>query len=509
MDLIALKKEARDKTTSDARLKELALLDLQLAQAIVKRAAPLSPALLEQLSRHADMQIQRAVAANHLASTSTLEYLSGHGQWTVLKAVAENPNSPKAVTEKLSLHKRNSVRQAVVKRTDLNPQQIERLVADTDALVRLEVVQQRFGSLTKTQQDRLLTDAEVSVRLDAIRIAVQYAQRPECAIPALQDPDASVRTLGVQLCEFEILKQQFGTLIHDPDPSVRAALAWRLDEPSRLHQLASDPASTSAVLTNVAKNPFTPDSALHHLSQSNDGNVLKALTRNPFCPPEALDKLARGSQKDGDLIEDLIMNPSTGPETLRWLYKRGIPYFQQANAWGQTANWPADLLVKFMGSYYSYSDADEPIEVRRDQKHFDSIRKRLPPEEVLAWAATSSLHYHSCAAVGNRHTPPQAIAAFVRSADHDEDESMLEDVARNPATPASALRKLVTDFGDELLKNPFLPDSILELLPEDKESSGWYCHIYARVAKDLLRVRQSKGISVDDQGKVTRQPTQP
>ena len=145
----------------------------------------------------------------------------------------------------------------------------------------------------------------------------------------------------------------------------------------------------------------------------------------------------------------------------------------------------------------------------RDQKHFDSIRKRLPPEEVLAWAATSSLHYHSYAAVGSRHTPPEAIAAFVRSAEHDEHELTLEDVARNPATPASALRKLLTDFGDELLKNPFLPDSILELLPEDKESSGWSCHIYARVAKDLLRVRQSKGISVDDQGNVTRQPTQP
>ena len=384
MDLTALKKEARHKTTSDARLKELAALDPRLARVIAKRAVPLSSALLEHLSRHADMQTQRAVAASRQASTSILEYLSGHGQWTVLKSVAENPNSPKAVVEKLSAHKRNSVRQALVKRTDLNPQQIERLVADTDALVRLEMVQQCFRGLTTAQQDRLLMDAEVDVRLGAVRQAVQYAQRPECIIPALHDPHASVRTLGVKLCDFSILRQQVSKLIEDPNPSVRAALAWRLDEPVRLHQLAFDSTSTSDVLTSVALNPFTPDSALHHLSHSEDKLVWEALVRNPFCSPEALDRLARGSQKGDWLAGQIIKNPSTNPETLRWLYQHGIQYFHEANAWGQSANWPADLLVEFMASYYGYRDADEPIEVRRDQKHFDSIRKRLPPEEVLA-----------------------------------------------------------------------------------------------------------------------------
>lgn len=60
MDLEALKKEARHKKTTEARLCELAESHVELARAIAKRAAPATLALSLILSQQSDVPTQRA-----------------------------------------------------------------------------------------------------------------------------------------------------------------------------------------------------------------------------------------------------------------------------------------------------------------------------------------------------------------------------------------------------------------------------------------------------------------
>ena len=142
-------------------------------------------------------------------------------------------------------------------------------------------------------------------------------------------------------------------------------------------------------------------------------------------------------------------------------------------------------------------------QVVADQHHFNQIAKTEAPEAVLAWAATCKLHYHCHAAIGNRHISPEAIAKFAAQADSSQWESLADEVARNPAAPAGVLRTLLQSHGYDLIKNPFLPDSILREFCELR-SDAFALNRYQETARVFLRVRLSKGIHVDDHGVVRR-----
>ncbi|WP_412026382.1 hypothetical protein [Deinococcus yunweiensis] len=115
LDLKALKREARSRGTSPARLMELAALDPQLSRQVAKSQRTPIP-VLEHLAHSHDMQTRRAVATNLSTSPALLCQLGTDNQWTVLKAVALNSHTPSGVLLSLLSHHQKSVRQSVYER---------------------------------------------------------------------------------------------------------------------------------------------------------------------------------------------------------------------------------------------------------------------------------------------------------------------------------------------------------------------------------------------------------
>jgi hypothetical protein len=240
MNLDELKKEAKSKKTSAARLEELA--------------------------RHSDTSIQLAVANNPNANAATLEYLSGHGMWNILKAVAKNPSMPSSAQIRLARHKQVSVREMLVQRSDLAPETLEALARDTEvnlvdlvmhynahlrslpqvleAFVTSPVASARrgaarFAPVTSDQFERLFKDSDPHI-VGNLYFSPYSSPEQRQRVRNHQNPE--VRCMIVKRGGFEFSVAELEKASRDSSPIVRAALAGQKPlMPHLLNKLSHDP----------------------------------------------------------------------------------------------------------------------------------------------------------------------------------------------------------------------------------------------------------------------------
>ncbi|WP_060180848.1 hypothetical protein [Streptomyces sp. IMTB 1903] len=426
-------------------------------------AQPATPAeRLAELAAHPEESVRRVVAVHRATPKAAIRTLARDGSTAVRRALAGREKLPRKVAGALVTDASGEVRLALVRRVDARPEHLRALAADPDARVR------RVVAALGHAGDADLTDPDPGVR----RTAVHKRSAPEliALLDALaQDPDTRIR---------ELVAQQY-----------------RNHTPAVLARLASD--AEPCVRAAAAANPFTPVRQLTELAADPDLTVLAAVSENMTAPPETLarlvDTMSRlsddGERTAFDREEDVqrlayaaLEHPATPPESLRALHAANLwPYFHPGNAMDQP-NWPPDLLIEF-GLTYSASTVSGAAE-RASFAAIDEARHTEQPEDVLA-AMVHSPVYYLRRAVANRHTPPQALAAFVRDGAHADDTSHLDDIAKNPATPVEILLAWAEagEYHYEMLKNPSLPESVLAAIAASTDTS------YAGQARWMLEVR--------------------
>ncbi|MCU0756249.1 MAG: hypothetical protein MUE46_14170 [Xanthomonadales bacterium] len=487
MDPKTLRAEARAAQTSDARLLELLSIDPALSRHIVARAS-LSDAMYGHLLQLGSIPTLRLMATLGHTPSSVQMQLAQHQNLNVVKALATNPALPGAALQRLARHPKPTVREVIAARVGLTPEIRAALLADPVAAVRTAMLSN--PDISAAELDALLEDPSAEVRARLACMKTRYAHG------LLHDAHPAVLANAIRHADLGEVRPHFARLMSRPEQGVRLACLIRLDDPLLL-EAAARVENNVELQRWIARNLFTPEAALARLADVDDEQVQEALAGNPFASATTLHALAqkiRISRDNQRIADALIENPTTTPETLSLLVKRGYTIYNNANAWGSTPNWPAEFVVWLASTYYRYVGADEPREVLADQQHFDRIANTQPAIEVLRFMATSHLYYHVDAAVGNRNTPAEAIAEFYLKRNPVEHNYTIEDMARNPATPTAILRELIPTHARYLLKNPLLPDSILNALPADARSAGYW------TADQLRRARQLRGISVDDSG---------
>ncbi|MFE6906652.1 variant leucine-rich repeat-containing protein [Streptomyces erythrochromogenes] len=485
--------EAWRPTTPPSRLRELAAQGPGTARIVATRIG-LPAGLAEEVAVRALaggpdwFGVLRALAAHPATSAERLAELAAHPEESVRQVVAVHRATPKAAVKALARDGSTAVRRALAGREKLPRKVAGSLVADSSGEVRLALVR-RVGA--RPEHLRALA-ADPDARIRRVVAALGHAGDAD-----LTDPDPAVRRTAVHKRSAPELVPVLDALAHDPDARVRELVAqqYRNRTPAVLARLASD--AEPCVRAATAANPFTPVRQLTELADDPDLAVLVAVSQNTTAPPETLARLVNtitASAGDGDphalgrqedlrnLVYAALEHPATPPESLRALHAADLwPYFHPGNAMDQP-NWPPDLLIEF-GLTYSAGTVSGEAE-RASFAAIDEARHTEPLEDVLAAMAGSPIYYLR-RAVANRHTPPEALAAFVRDAAHAGDSSHLDDIAKNPATPVEILLAWA-EAGErhyDMLKNPSLPEPVLAVIAASTDTS------YAGEALRMLEVR--------------------
>ncbi|MFI7359018.1 hypothetical protein ACIBTP_34455 [Streptomyces avidinii] len=434
--------------------------------------------------------VLRSLAAHPATSVERLAELAAHPEESVRRVAAVHRATPKAAIKPLAQDSSAAVRRALAGREKLPRKAAALLVADASVEVRLTMARR-----IDARPDHLRALAcDPDVRIRRVVAALGHAGDAD-----LTDPDPGVRRTAVHRRAAPELTPWLAALAQDPDTQVRELIAQQHHNrtPAVLALLAADP--EPCVRAAAAANAFTPVQQLTALAADPSMAVLVAISRNTTAPPEALarliDTIARsfgdgagstaGQQQEEEvqrLVYGALEHPATPPESLRALHALDLwPYFHPGNAMDQP-NWPPDLMVEF-GLTYCASTVSGAAE-QASFAAIDEARRTDAPGDVLAAMVRSPIYYLR-RAVGNRHTPPQALAAFVRDPARADDTSHLDAVAKNPATPVEILLTWaeagVRHY--DMLKNPALPESVLAAISACPDTP------YAAQARRLLEVR--------------------
>jgi hypothetical protein len=487
--------EAWRAATPKSRLRELADQDPRLARIVASRIG-LSAKLAEELAVRAsgaggsdsaegtaqgDVRVLRALAAQPATSPQRLTLLAQHADEQVRRSVALHRSTPKPALRVLLGDASAEVRRALAAREKLPRKIAAALLTDASADVRLALAR-RF----EANPDHLRALArDPDPRIRRVVAALGHADGAD-----LSDDDVRTRRIAVDRCGLEELAPHLDRLVRDPDAGVRQLCAYMRHNhsPAPLAVLAADPVPT--VREYAAMNWYTPAEALAALAGDTDLRVLERISDNPFTPPQALAAVVEAVPSDLDgsspspmrsIISQLLDHPAIPPEALRALYAKNPPYFHMNDAMGQS-NWPPDLVIEFALSYSAPVEGEEEL---RSYAEIDAARRSEPLDQVLATMLSSPIHCARRAAAANRHTPPQALAEYVRTADPEREEYGLDGVARNPSTPVEILNAWAAagERHYELLKNPYLAASVLEAIAADDSTE------YASQARRILEVR--------------------
>jgi hypothetical protein len=517
MEIEALISEAWRSTTTTPRLRELAFEDPRLARIVASRIG-LPAGLADELAarageagsgeagsgdadgaeadggdaavREGDVGTVRALASQPATPPQRLALFARHPDEQVRRAVALHRGTPKTALTELATDESPVVRRALAARERLPGKLATTLLTDASAEVRLTLARRYEPS---PEHLRALA-ADPDPRIRRVVAALGYADGAD-----LTDDDLRVRRAAVKRCGVEELSPHLDRLLHDPDAGVRALCAsmHRNNNPAALAVLAADP--EPAVRANAAHNCFAPAEALTALAHDAHLSVLARVSENLFTPPDALAVIVEAvpvgfvhdwfsDRGDADkslmrgIISSLLDHPAIAPEALRALHAKNLPDFNEGNAVHQ-ANWPADLVVRF-GLSYCASTVDEGEE-RRSFTEIDAARHTEPLDRVLESMLRSPVYYLRGAAAANRHTPPHALADYVRTADPELEGYHLDDVAKNPATPPEILAAWAAagNRRSYMLKNPYLPEPVLRIIAAGDDE---HCALSAR---RILEVR--------------------
>ncbi|WP_404953120.1 hypothetical protein [Streptomyces sp. 147326] len=426
-------------------------------------AHPATPAeRLAEFAAHPEESVRRVAAVHRATPKSSLKALARDGSPAVRRALAGRERLPRKLAASLVADTSGEVRLALVRRVGAWPEHLRALATDPDARVR------RVVAVLGHAGDADLTDPDPGVR----RTAVGKRAAPELApwLDALaRDPDIRVRELTAQQyhnCTPAVLAR----LAADAEPCVRAAAAANAFTPVRqLTELAGDP--SLAVLVAISQNTTAPPETLARLVETITHSFGDGQNVAPW-QEEDVQRLAYAA----------LGHPATPPESLRTLHALELwPYFHPGNAMDQP-NWPADLMVEF-GLTYCAGTVSGKAEIESFAA-IDDARETEPPEDVLAAMVRSPVYYLR-RAVANRHTPSEVLAEFARDPARAEDTGLLNDIAKNPATPVEILlawaQAGVRQYG--MLKNPALPEPVLAAIAAGTDTSD------AAQAHWLLEVR--------------------
>jgi len=214
---------------------------------------------------------------------------------------------------------------------------------------------------------------------------------------------------------------------------------------------------------------------------------------NELAPPQVIARLgaylARSDfaiDHNRELLYKTIDHPAAPPETLRALHAKGIPNFNPSDMTEQP-NWPADVLISAALSYAInlIEDEDRPIfgTIAATAKHVTA--DPASAADVLAAMLASRIYHLQRFAAASRFTPPEALAACV-SNPHDTNSYILDSIARNPATPIEVLQQFYESDDKrihEMLKNPELPDAVLEWIRRDHGKYGFKARIMLEIRR--------------------------
>lgn len=222
----------------------------------------------------------------------------------------------------------------------------------------------------------------------------------------------------------------------------------------------------------VAAHSLDPE-LLRRLSASTKNEVLCAVASNPKTPPDVLLNLARSikpfrsvlNMDDGrDIFMALVQNPVLPADVIVALDKN-IP--MQAG-FEELPYMPARILAK-RESYDHPYDSEDP-----EYKDYEALKRGLftSDDQVLRLMAASPSTKLRWQAALNAGTPRDVLIALANR--KNEDRSVIENLARNPAMPIEYLRQFATHKEDqvrhELAENPSCPKEVLQQLLKDKSS---------------------------------------
>ena len=341
----ALKREARDRATTPARLLEIALADPELAK-WVAGSARATAAVLGPLAEHPLPAVRSRVAKHPATPGPVLEALSRDAGAALLKTIARNPATPARTLERLARDGSDAVLEALADRPALPTGALDRLVADGRAnpltLIRrharaIGARARTLDALATCERARVRGEVASRIPLDAARAERLFADPEPWVVASLGEndlladrerwrervhshPDARVRACAAR---GRLDPGHFAHFLADPEPLVRAALAgqMRLD-PTDLAALSRDPAER--VRFAVADRFFHIDeSILRALATDPSATVRAALAGNNDAPPDVLEALAGdvddlvrlivAAHRDtgGEILERLSRDPST------------------------------------------------------------------------------------------------------------------------------------------------------------------------------------------------------
>lgn len=331
MNLDELKKEAKSKKTSAARL--------------------------EELSRHSDTGIQLAVAKNLYTSSTVLENLTRSNWVPILRAVARHPNTSPRVLDTLAQDHRYSVASAVLYNPHTDTKTLEKLA--WHSLLRVRIVMPYAENCPAKARVRLVADSKVEVR----KASANSRKTPAYLLAQLaRDSDAEVRAAVASNpnTPLEVVE----ILTDDLEESVRSATLWREEalpedwlvrlstdpSPSVRQAVICHPSTSISVLQEMVTQgdllkSDVDDFVLQQLAQRADlplelfiqvcnrgsRRVRRALVRNPNTPSEILDLMVKDTYElfDEIILIDLLNHPNTSRLTLETLTQSDSPSMQK------------------------------------------------------------------------------------------------------------------------------------------------------------------------------------
>lgn len=306
-NLKTLSREARQATTSPARLLELAAMAPQLSRTVARLPQAAGP-VLETLARSGDLTTRKLVAAHPAAPPALLETLGTDRQWTVLKAVAENPHTPARTLDALAGHARHTVRLAALHNPHIRPAVVETLSHDHDLTVRVAAL--FHPALPGSVKRHALTDPLPEVRAAALgslgHLLPDAGGLTDADLQqAATDPEDQVRHAAAILLDRDDLpfyrfmpagraEQLANELLNSADSFVACAAARRATAdrlPARLLPLLQEPGYDAAlILIERTDDPHVTAAILalndpwltHHLARhTRDATSYAQLLRDP------------------------------------------------------------------------------------------------------------------------------------------------------------------------------------------------------------------------------------